>query len=486
MIVNIQRIEFHRYYFGASDAQGIKLVCKALTFPNPSPFAYSDTISKFDKSKLTFDVGMITNVLALCKENGVVPNIEDWTYDELPIEEVDKRVQGDYDHQLQAIQAFWRRRIGILKVPTRGGKTFIASEIFRQYLNRHDGKICFIVDNVTLFTQAINDIKHFFEPYGGIEVGEIRGNRMDFHCRICVATAQTLQTRVKRGESKVKREIRKYLRDLEFLAVDEVHDNSSDSRLSLFKMCKNLSYQLCLSATPYRSGAFLQNLKLQGWSGDVVYQIEESVLKERGVLSNYKIGVLYADWHDIKPKTNEYMSICEAVLYDNDRRDDQIRSICAMLERLGLKTLLLFQSIEHGNKFARSTGYDFLSGETSGRVRESVKEAFLCAQGGILCASGIFKKGVTLPEVQVLINVDGGLEDANTIQKKGRVLGTTATKKKSLIIDIADNYKDYLFDHAQTRYENYTSVLSEEDIDCFDLFDDLDYLEEWVRDWMLK
>lgn len=85
-----------------------------------------------------------------------------------------------------------------------------------------------------------------------------------------------------------------------------------------------------------------------------------------------------------------------------------------------------------------------------------------------------------------MINVDGGLEDANTIQKKGRVLGTTATKKKSLIIDIADNYKDYLFDHAQTRYENYTSVLSEEDIDCFDLFDDLDYLEEWVRDWMLK
>ena len=486
MIVNIQRIEFHKYYFGASDVQGIKLVCEALTFPNQSPFAYSDTISKFDKSKLTFDIGMITNVLSLCNKKGVLPNIEDWKYDELPLGDIDKRVQGDYDHQLQAIQAFWRRRIGILKVPTRGGKTFIASEIFRQYLNRHDGKICFVVDNVTLFTQAINDIKRFFEPYGGIEVGEIRGNRMDLDCRICVATAQTLQKRVKSGETLVKKELRKYLRDLDFLAVDEIHDNSSDSRLSLFRMCKNLSYQLCLSATPYRSGAFLQNLKLQGWSGDIVYEIDESVLKERGVLSNYKIGVLYADWHDIKPKTNEYRSICEAVLYDNDRRDDQIRNICSMLERLGLKTLLLFQSIDHGNKFARSAGYNFLSGETSGKERESVKEAFLNIEGGVLCASGIFKKGVTLPEVEVLINVDGGLEDANTIQKKGRVLGTTKTKKRSLIIDIADNYKDYLFDHAQTRYQNYTSVLSEEDIECFDLFEDIDCIEQWVRDWMLK
>lgn len=43
-----------------------------------------------------------------------------------------------------------------------------------------------------------------------------------------------------------------------------------------------------------------------------------------------------------------------------------------------------------------------------------------------------------------------------------------------------------LFVAGAPRYENYTSVLSEEDIDCFDLFDDLDYLEEWVRDWMLK
>ena len=39
---------------------------------------------------------------------------------------------------------------------------------------------------------------------------------------------------------------------------------------------------------------------------------------------------------------------------------------------------------------------------------------------------------MTVSQVEVLINVDGGLEDANTIQRKGRVLGATENKKQEL------------------------------------------------------
>ena len=63
------------------------------------------------------------------------------------------------------------------------------------------------------------------------------------------------------------------MKELKFLSVDEIHDNASDSRLKLYKSCKSIDYLLLLSATPYKSEAAEQNLKLKEWSGDIVYRI---------------------------------------------------------------------------------------------------------------------------------------------------------------------------------------------------------------------
>ena len=70
-----------------------------------------------------------------------------------------------------------------------------------------------------------------------------------------------------------KKELEKYFKELKFLCVDEIHENCSDAKLKTYKKSKKLEYQLCLSATPYRAGTLVQNLKLKEWSGDVVYNI---------------------------------------------------------------------------------------------------------------------------------------------------------------------------------------------------------------------
>ena len=101
-----------------------------------------------------------------------------------------------------------------------------------------------------------------------------------------------------------------------------------------------------------------------------------------------------------------------------------------------------------------------------------------------MLASNIFKRGVTLPQVEVLINVDGGLEDANTIQKKGRVLGATETKSRSLIVDFFDLYDAYFSEHSETRLNTYIGAIGEKRVGILDV--SIDSWLETFRRWTIK
>lgn len=493
--VRIQRINNCEYSFALSSAEGVRYVVRALTFDNPDPYAYSPHIEKFNRRRLTFPVGMIRTLKDALDTAGVTYEINDYEY-EFPVGvAVDSRMTGRYEYQAHAVRAFYGRRWGIVTVPTRGGKTFIAAEIARIFLETDSGNLLFCVDNTTLFNQAVEDFQKFFKPYGGIEIGQICAGHVDISKRVTVAMVQTLQRSLQGGRTNEardrRRKVEKYLRELRFLAVDEVHENCSDSRLKLYKRCKRLEYQLCLSATPYRAGTFVQNLKLMAWSGDVIYEITEEELRTAGVLSDYRVFMLLVDHNSMSYSgidEYDYNDVRRRLILENGFRDTVLRRAVELFEsKLGLKTLVLFQSVEHGRAFAELMGgVPFLSGETKSKVRESEKSRFLSQQrGGLLLASNIFKKGVTLPAAEVLINADEGLEDANTIQRKGRVLGATETKKRSLVVDFFDLYDAYFSDHSEARLNTYVDAVGESKVGIVDVSVNgwLELIERWTRKW---
>ena len=488
-IVKITRINNHEYSFKLSSKEGIRHVAKALTFHNPDPFAYSQKIEKFDKKKMTFKIGMLSTLEKYIRVHDLSYQISDYDFEVPSGIEIDGRMSGKYIHQRKAVEAFYRRRFGIIVVPTRGGKTFIASEILRIFLDTDEGNFLFLTDNTTLFTQAVNDIREYFEPYGGAEVGEIKAGKIDTSKRITVGMIQTIQSTfsARCKDRKKKKELTNYIHDLKFLCVDEIHDNCSDAKLKTYKKCKSLEYQLCLSATPYRSGAFVQNLKLKEWSGDVIYNITEKRLRERKVLSDYRVFMLLIDHNDIEYDVDDddYNDCRKELIFENKLRNRLLLDVMKVLERLNLKTLVLFQSVAHGKRVEELSGVPFISGETDGEERERAKDEFLEGEGGFLLASNIFKKGITLPQVEVMINVDGGLEDANTVQKKGRVLGATKTKSRSLIIDFFDLYDAYFSEHSETRLNTYIGAIGEKRVGILDtsIDDWLETLERWMVKW---
>lgn len=487
-IVKINRTSNDTYSFKLSTKDGIRHVAKALTFRNPDPFAYASRIEKFDKRKHTFKIGMLPTLERYLTKKDISYEVEDYAYQLPDNVEIDDRMSGKYIHQRRAVEAFFRKRFGIIVVPTRGGKTFIASEICRIFLNSDSGNFLFLTDNSTLFNQAVGDLKEFFERYGGIEVGEIKAGKIDVTQRVTVGMIQTVQSTLsgRCKDRKKKAALTKYLRELKFLCVDEVHDNCSDAKLKTYKKCKKLEYQLCLSATPYRSGALVQNLKLKEWSGDVVYTITEEKLRKRKVLSNYKVFMLLVNHNDIEYDVEDnYDLYRKELIFNSAYRNGVLKTVVGILKKLNLKTLLIFQSVEHGKKVEQLTGIPFISGETSSDDRELAKNKFLEGKGGMLAASGIFKKGITLPQVEVLINVDGGLEDANTIQKKGRVLGVTKDKLRSLIIDFFDEFDAYFSEHSVSRLQTYIDSIGENHVGILDsdIDDCYETLERWIKKW---
>ena len=486
--INIARINNFEYSFKLSSKNGIRHVAKALTFVNPDPFAYSRKIEKFDKRRFTFRIGMLPTLEKYIRVHNLTYSLTDYDYSLPEGVTIDSRMSGKYIHQKKAVEAFFRKRFGIIVVPTRGGKTFIASEILRIFLDTDEGNFLFLTDNTTLFTQAVNDIKEYFIPYGGVEVGEIKAGKIDTAKRVTVGMIQTIQSTFsgRCRDVKKKKALEKYIRELKFLCVDEVHENCSDAKLKTYKKAKKLEYQLCLSATPYRAGTLVQNLKLKEWSGDVIYTITEKRLRERKVLSDYRVFMLLIDHNDIEYDIEEedYSGYRKELIFKSKMRNRVLFQVIGVLKELNLKTLVLFQSVEHGRAVEKITGIPFISGENTSEERERAKDEFLKKEGGFLLASNIFKKGVTLPQVEVLINVDGGLEDANTIQKKGRVLGATETKSRSLIVDFFDLYDAYFSEHSETRLNTYIGAIGEKRVGILDV--SIDSWLETFRRWTIK
>ena len=85
----------------------------------------------------------------------------------------------------------------------------------------------------------------------------------------------------------------------------------------------------------------------------------------------------------------------------------------------------------------------------------------------------------------IVINADEGLEEANVIQKKGRVLGTTANKKRSLVVDFFDLYDAYFSEHSEARLNTYVDAVGEDKVGIVDVSVEgwLELVKRWTVKW---
>lgn len=387
------------------------------------------------------------------------------------------------DYQIQAITNFFENKYGIIKISTRGGKTLLSAETVRIYREKHPNNHClFLVDTLDLFEQA----KTEFKEHLNIKIGEINSKNMNFE-QVTIGMIQTIQRCVNSSKSSEKKtNLLNYLKKVNFVIVDEVHEYSSPKRVRIVDLMKNKDYLLSLSATPFKSTDKFASLNVMKVFGQVVFDIEEKLLIENKHLSEYIVILLDINHSNNRNiRGNTYRDLHEEVITHNIERNHSLIMLISIVKRLKLKTLVLFSSKKHGYHISKLTGDLFLSGDDNLNTRLEVKKQFLKGEGKVLLASDIYKKGITLPEAQVMINAAGGKEDTLIIQKKGRVLGTTIQKSKALIVDFIDNYEMYFGEHSLHRIDVYEKSVGIDNIYVIDNNDKnlISQLTEVIKHW---
>lgn len=434
----------------------------------------------YDKNQF-FDFGLLNELTNHLKKNKIRFEYKDRFKDRFIIEDlqISKEMR---EYQSESIVEFFKSNIGIIIVPTRGGKTFIASEISRlMTTNIKDFKILFYVDSVDLFNQAVGDISDYLKITKD-EIGIINSRKMIFK-NINVAMIQTCVS-IFYGKSKnlqKRKDLTKFLNSVDFLIVDEIHDQSSLKRKNLFKKCKKLKFQLGLSATPYKQLDLMSAMKTKGFFGDECYRVQKTRLQKEGHLSIDKAILIGNEVDTDEGET--YHELLTNQIHENEKRNQIIYSIIKICKKNRWKTLVLFNSKKHGRLISTRIDEKFICGDDSTEVRNIEKNRFLKGIGKILMASNIYKKGITLPEVEVVFLADGGFEGTNIIQKIGRVLGSTEKKKKSIVIDILDIGSKYFSEHSLNRLQIYDEEIGKKRIEIYEKLD-LPEIESSIKEWL--
>lgn len=432
-----------------------------------------------------FDLGLFWHVKNLLISNEIEFDFSKVYFDKIE-EKYIKYDSSLWEHQVAALKNFYKNPYGILKITTRGGKTRTSMEAVKTVLNQSMKSRClFLVDSSDLYVQTKEQYAEFF---GEKIVGGIKGSDFSPN-QITIATIQTLSRKIEKNNKNTI----DYLKEVDFLIVDEVHEFTSDKRISVINKCYNIKYMMALSATPFKNEK-IHEISVKSFSGEILYESDEKVLIEKNVLAENKTIMIECKQEFKGSKV--YNDIVAKFIINSEKRNSLVCNLVDVCRELNLKTIVFFHLEEHGKILSEKLGIPYIFGKTDDDLRLQHKKDLLSGDGGVLLVSSIWKKGITLPEVAVMINAAGGKESTLLEQKRGRTLGRVDKKSKAITIDIYDklepksmyNIPDslkpnyYLTEHSRHRYNAFKKMNGEDKVTIIPNYDEELFKQE-LQEW---
>jgi superfamily II DNA or RNA helicase len=306
----------------------------------------------------------------------------------------------------------------MLQMPTGSGKTHVAMEIIKHGL-RHDRRVMFGVDRLTLLDQTLDK---FYEE--GIPFGVTQGDHpmTNPSAPVQIASMQTLQRRGKKSWP-----------HFDLAIIDEAHTNYNiiGEMITTWSLLKYIG----LSATPFTRGLGLI------WN-DLVVATTTGQLIEEGYLSDYDAyGPSTPDLTGVRRSGSDYSApdLEERMM---DLTGDITAHYLSMAN--GMKGLYFTPTVAFAQHMAQQFKHqgidaEYVCGHDSEERRKDVMDRYATGQIKVVFNCEVLTKGFDQPDIMV-----GGLCRPTRslslhIQMLGRFLRTHPTKDKALILDHAGN-----------------------------------------------
>lgn len=403
--------------------------------------------------KFFFLTGFLPRIEKFCKEKGytlliekpvmVVPPNDQQSFQSF-LEKTKNLLGKDFrKNQLEKQASLIKEAIdlkrGVLVSPTGTGKTTLALGIASCFPNK---KILYMCHTKTLVTQTSEE----FERYG-FNVTRVMETSKDQSGNIVVATRQSL----------INMELKKY----DVVMVDEVH-HISDENCSYGEILQKID-------TPFRFGftATFDEVKLQarlaieGNIGQVIGELTMEKAQKMGILAKPKLHIIKVPRQFIESR--KYDDVYnEAVVYSRTRNRLIANTVRGYVKENKI-VMIYVTKIDHGKEIQRIAKHIFqidipmIQGETGSAQREKTKKALLDKRLKCVIATVVWKEGLNIPTLDVIINASGGKEDLQIMQLIGRGLRLSEGKTEMILVDFFDDSSYYLIKHFGNRISLYCS-----------------------------
>jgi superfamily II DNA or RNA helicase len=413
------------------------------------------TIIKKSRDGHLFYTGLIPRVVDIAKKKGVVTDyITDPNMFDCPIV-ADFHLPDGLKHRsfgvdllLNAVKA----KRGVLKAPTGTGKTFIGLSLIYSIKNL-EGGVLWLVHTKDLLSQTAKEAEVFF---GKQNIGKIGDGLCQDDKFLTIATRQSfIDLAGKLGTA------------YDMVIVDEVHHISTfsgDYAKILSQIMAPIRIGLTATLRTDQEGL----LAMEAFIGPVIgeYTINEG--REDGYMANPKIIITKLTKKRLTKTTENdktedcrtYSDVYEYGVVRNLERNVIISNLISEYEKIGKTCLVVVNKIAHGQLLQnicrnKKVEAEFVCGSTDTESRDLAKKYLNEKNLKCVICTAVWKEGVNIPELDVVINAAGGKSELNTLQAVGRGLRRTKTKEELIIHDFFDPSHHYLVDHFGYRISLY-------------------------------
>ncbi len=294
-----------------------------------------------------------------------------------------------------------------------------------------------IVDNVDLILQTSARIEAC-----GIPVNRIMGGRFPKSDKwVHVGTYQTLR--------KQKKELAKHKFGLK--VADECHGVAAGTWFDVMNAIPTY-YSFGFSGTvDWRMEDPVRYARIMSMTGKQLVHVSSEYLVSIGILAKPNINMLY---YDCKMPKTDYPTEYDIVIVKSKMLNERIVPTIVKKHE-NAKILILVNRIEHGKYLSDLLNYSFVSGSDSASTREKMLDDFKKGIITKLIASKIFKQGIDIPDVEVIITLGSDDSYKAVFQKLGRGLRKADGKNELHYYDVFPRSGGYAERHAKNRRKKY-------------------------------
>lgn len=335
-------------------------------------------------------------------------------------------IKSDREYQNECVEkmvvASKKNAGGLVLNATGTGKTYIAG----MYFSRLVGSACFVVDELTLMEQAKKELSTVMDEEVGI-VGDSIFNPK----RITVATSQTLDLH------KEKKQFRKWSDNLQVLMIDEIHQAMSKRNFAVVESIEP-PVVFGLTATLELKKEHIR-MKAHALTGPTVYDYPLSQGQAEGYLApSVAIQVQYDGYH---AEDSDYHEDYRDMIVEDVLRNELIENLVREAYSRGKYTAVLVERIKHLKNLSemlKDIPHRVVCGLKKVEDRLASIRHFEKGKVKVVLANKVFKKGINIKKLDVIIDGAGMKNKNDAQQKHGRGVRQADGKVGLIYLDIGD------------------------------------------------